>query len=33
LHRVKPHEAVVFLQDIKNDAAYEWNAGDGCGHV
>ena len=33
LHRVKAHERVVFFEDIKNDAADQRNAGDGCSHI
>ena len=29
LHRVKAHETVVLFENIKNDAADQWNAGDG----
>ena len=33
LHGIKTHEAVVFFENVENDAADEWNAGDGCGPV
>ena len=33
LHRVKTHERVVLFEDIKNDAADQRNAGDGCSHI
>lgn len=33
LHRVKAHETVVLLEDIKNDAADQRDAGDGCSHI
>ena len=33
LHRVKAHESVVLFEDIKNDAADQRNAGDGCSHI
>ena len=33
LHGIKTDKAVALFEDIKNDAADEWNAGDGCSHV
>lgn len=33
LHRVKAHETIVLFEDIKNDAADQRDAGDGCSHV
>src|SRR5438552_6696773 len=33
LHGIKADKAVSLLQDIKNDAADQWNAGDGCSHI
>jgi len=33
LHGVKTHEAVAFFENVENDAADQWNAGNGCGHV
>ena len=33
LHRVEAHKTVVFLEDIKNDAADQRDARDGCGHI
>lgn len=33
LHGVKPNEAILFFQNIKNDAAHEWDAGNRRSHV
>jgi hypothetical protein len=33
LHRVEAHERIVLFEDIKNDAADQRNAGDGCSHI
>ena len=33
LHRIKAHKAVVLFEDIKNDAADQRDAGDGCSHI
>jgi len=33
LHRVKAHERIVLFEDIKNDAADQRDAGDGCSHI
>src|SRR5439155_4472587 len=32
LHRVEAHERVVFFENIKNDTADQWNAGDRSSH-
>src|SRR5262249_36934546 len=33
LHRIKTHKTIVLFEDIKNDAADQRNAGDGCSHI
>ena len=33
LHRVKTHKTIVLLENIKNDAADQRNAGDGCSNI
>jgi hypothetical protein len=33
LHRVKPHEAVSFFQNVKDDSTHQGEAGDGRGHI
>ena len=33
LHCVKAHETIVLFEDIKNDAADQWDARDGRSHI